>query len=158
QQGFARREDLFSKSKFGADEISQALINLEQTGEIILRQHIAADSEFWRKVREQAIRLIDAMHKETPERTGVDLNELRSALRIQKAEVFESLLADLCERGFVRKGSIVASASHRPKLPGQVQPVEKRIREALSKQPFDPPSRKAIESDPQARLVVRFLI
>jgi selenocysteine-specific elongation factor len=36
--------------------------------------------------------------------------------------------------------------------------VEKRIREALNREPFDPPSRKAIESDPQARQVVRFLI
>jgi selenocysteine-specific elongation factor len=36
--------------------------------------------------------------------------------------------------------------------------VEKRIREALTGQPFDPPSGKAIESDPRARQVVRFLI
>ena len=36
--------------------------------------------------------------------------------------------------------------------------MEKRIREALTGQPFDPPSRKAIESDAQARQVVRFLI
>ena len=39
-----------------------------------------------------------------------------------------------------------------------VQPVEKRIRESLTGQPFDPPSRKTIESDAQARQVVRFLI
>src|SRR5262249_1756414 len=43
-------------------------------------------------------------------------------------------------------------------LPTHVQPVEKRIREALFNQPFDPPSRKSIESDPQARQVTRFLI
>jgi len=158
RQGFARREVLLRKSQFRTDEISKALINLEQTGEIILRQHIAADCEFWRKVREQAIGLIDAMHKETPERAGVDLNEIRSALRIEEPEVLESLLADLCEGGFVRKGSVIARTSHRPKLPAQVQSIEQRIREALSKQPFDPPSRKAIESDPHARQVVRFLI
>ena len=158
RQGFARREVLLHKSQFTTDEISKALINLEQTGEIILRQHTAADCEFWRKVREQAIGLIDAMHKETPERAGVDLNEIRSALRIEEPEVLESLLADLCEGGFVRKGSVIARTSHRPKLPAQVQSIEQRIREALSKQPFDPPSRKAIESDPHARQVVRFLI
>ena len=32
------------------------------------------------------------------------------------------------------------------------------VREALSKRPFDPPSRREIESDPHARQVVRFLI
>ena len=68
------------------------------------------------------------------------------------------MLAELCDGDFIRKGSVVARISHRPKLPAQVQEVEKRVREALSKQPFDPPSRRTIESDSQARLVVRFLI
>jgi selenocysteine-specific elongation factor len=59
---------------------------------------------------------------------------------------------------FVRKASVIARASHRPRLPVGAQPVEKRIREALSEKPFDPPSRKAIEPDPRARQAVRFLI
>jgi selenocysteine-specific elongation factor len=158
RQGFARRENLLSKSRFSADEISEVLTNLEQSGEIVLSQHIAAHCEFWRKLGAQAIGLIDAAHKQTPERAGIDLSELRSALRIQDAEVLESLVADLCKGDFVRKGSVVAWTSHRPTLPAHLQPVEKRIRETLTGQPFDPPSRKAIESDPRARQVVRFLI
>ena len=158
RQGFARRENLLSKSRFSADEISEVLTYLEQSGEIVLSQHIAAHCEFWRKLGAQAIGLIDAAHKQTPERAGIDLSELRSALRIQDAEVLESLVADLCKGDFVRKGSVVAWTSHRPTLPAHLQPVEKRIRETLTGQPFDPPSRKAIESDPRARQVVRFLI
>ena len=158
RQGFARRENLLSKSRFSAGEISEVLTNLEQSGEIVLSQHIAAHCEFWRKLGAQAIGLIDAAHKQTPERAGIDLSELRSALRIQDAEVLESLVADLCKGDFVRKGSVVAWTSHRPTLPAHLQPVEKRIRETLTRQPFDPPSRKAIESDPRARQVVRFLI
>ena len=158
REGFARRESLLSKSRFSADEISEALINLEQNGEIIVCQHIAAGCEFWRKLRARAIGLIDAAHKETPERAGFDLGELRSALRTQEPEVFESLVADLCAGDFVRKASVIARTSYRPTLPVHAQPVEKRIRGALAEQPFDPPSRKAIESDPQARQVVRFLI
>jgi selenocysteine-specific elongation factor len=158
RQGFARRENLLSKSRFSADEISEVLTNLEQSGEIVLFQHVAAHCEFWRKLGAQAIGLIDAAHKQTPERAGIDLSELRSALRIQDAEVLESLVADLCKGDFVRKGSVVAWTSHRPTLPAHLQPVEKRIRETLTGQPFDPPSRKAIESDPRARQVVRFLI
>jgi selenocysteine-specific elongation factor len=102
--------------------------------------------------------LIDAAHKETPERAGIDLGELRSALRIQEPEVFESLVAHLCEGDFIRKGFVIARTSHRATLPLHLQPVEKRIREALTEQPFDPPPRKTIESDPPARQVVRFLI
>ena len=158
RQGFARRETLLSKSRFSADEISEALKNLEQTGAIVVCQHIAADCKFWRKLRAQAMGLIDAAHEETPECAGIDLGELRSALRIQEAEVLESLVEDLCKGDFVRKGPVIARTSHRPMLPVHVQPVEKRIREALTGQPFDPPSRKVMESDPHARQVVRFLI
>jgi selenocysteine-specific elongation factor len=158
REGFARRESLLSKSRFSADEISEALINLEENGGIVLRQHIAADCEFWRKLRAQAIGLIDATHNKTPERAGIDLGELHSALGVQEPEVLESLVSDLCEGDFVRKGSVMARTSHRPTLPVNVQSIEKRIREALIRQPFDPPSRKTIESDPEARQVVRFLI
>jgi selenocysteine-specific elongation factor len=158
RHGFADRENLLSKSRFSTDEISEALTRLQRDGEIILHQHIAANCEFWRKLRAKAIDLIDETHKRNPERAGVDLNELRPALRIQQPEVFESLVADLCKADFVRKGSVIARTSHQPTLPAHVQPAEKKIREALSKNPFDPPSRKAIESDPQARQVARFLI
>ncbi len=158
RQGFARRENLLSKSRFSADEISEALIHLEKDDAIVVRQHIAADCEFWRKLRAQAIGLIEAAHNESPERAGIALGELRSALGIQEPEVLESLVADLCKGDFVRKGSVIARTSHRPTLPVHVQSVEKRIREALNGQPFDPPSRKAIESDRQARQVVEFLI
>jgi selenocysteine-specific elongation factor len=147
-----------SKSRFRADEISQALRNLEATGEIIVCRHIAAGGEFWRKLRAKAISLIDAAHKESPDRAGIDLGELRSALGIQEPEVFELLAANLCDGDFVRKGSVIARTSHRPTLSIHLQPVEKRIRKALTAQPFDPPSRKAMESDPQARQVIRFLI
>src|SRR4029078_10600704 len=76
RQGFARRENLLSKSRFSADEISEALKNLEKNGGIIVCQNIAADREFWRKLRAQAIGLIDAAHKESPERAGINLGEL----------------------------------------------------------------------------------
>ena len=158
RHGFAYRQNLLSKSRFSADEISKVLTNLQQSGEIVLCQHIAADCEFWRKLRVQAIGLIDAVHKQTPERAGIDLSELRSALSIQEAEVIESLVADLSGGDFVRKGSVIARTSHHPTLPVHLAPVEKRIREALTGQPLDPPSRKSIESNPQARQVVRFLI
>jgi len=158
QQGFARRENLLTKSRFSADEISEALTNLEKNGEIIVRRDIAADCEFWRQLRAQAIGLVDAAHNESPDRVGIDLGELRSALRIQEPELLESLVTDLCKGNFVRKGSVIRRTSHRPTLPIHVQPVQKRIREALAEQPFDPPSRKAIEVNPETRQVVRFLI
>ena len=158
RHGFAPREDLLTKSPFTGDEISEALARLEQSGAIVMCRHIAVDREFWRELRAQAISLIDAGHQKFAERTGIDVGELRSALRVQPAEMLESLVADLCNGDFIRKGSVIARTSHRPTLPLHVQAVEKRICEALNGQPFDPPSRKALESDAKARQVMRFLI
>jgi selenocysteine-specific elongation factor len=156
--GFTQRANLLSKSRFGTDEIREALKRLQERGEIIQTQHIAVDSKLWRELRAQAIQLIDDAHKKNPERAGIDLSELRSALHIQEPQIIEALVADLCDRDFIRKGSIVARVSYRPTLPPRVQPLEKKIRETLSERPFDPPSRKTIESDARAQQIVRFLI
>ncbi|MGE5209551.1 MAG: selenocysteine-specific translation elongation factor [Alphaproteobacteria bacterium] len=156
--GFSARENILSKSRFNADEIGEALKRLEKQGAIVLRQRISVDCELWRALTTKAVRLIDEAHKQNPERAGVDLNELRSALGVQQPELFEALVADLCHGGFVRKGSAVARTSHRPALPAHFQEVLTKIREALSRQPFDPPSRKTIESDSEAQKIVRFLI
>lgn len=158
RHGFEQPENVLRKSQFSAKEISEALKRLQRRGEIILHQNLAVDSGLWRELSRQATRLIDQEHKQNPERAGVDLNEIRSALRIQEPEMFEALVSDLCKGDFIRKGSVLARTSHRRMLPTHIQPIEKKIREALSKQRFDPPPRKAIESDPQTQQVVRFLI
>jgi selenocysteine-specific elongation factor len=59
---------------------------------------------------------------------------------------------------FVRKGSAIARLSHRPALPPDLQLAATKIREALSKKPFDPLSRKEIALNPHAEQALRFLI
>jgi selenocysteine-specific elongation factor len=102
--------------------------------------------------------LIDEAHKQNPERAGLDLNELRSRLRIQESDVFEALTLDLCAGDFVRKGSVIARGQHRPALSAGLQSIERKIREALAQKLFDPPPRREIESDSHARQVVWFLV
>ena len=87
-RGFVRREGLLSKSHFGADEIGDAFLRLQRGNEIVGHGEIAADAKLWQKLRNQAIGLIDAAHKRNPERTGLDLNELRATLRDQPPDSF----------------------------------------------------------------------
>jgi selenocysteine-specific elongation factor len=157
-RGFVRRESLLSKSHFAADEIGDALLRLRRGNEIVAHGEIAADAKLWRSLCNRAILLIDGAHRRNPERTGLDLNELRSALRDQQSDVFNALIADLCADNFVRKGSAIARISHRPALPVELQPVERKICEALAKKPFDPPPRREIETDLHTQRVLRFLI
>jgi selenocysteine-specific elongation factor len=156
--GFTRREPSLRKSRFSDGEIAKASLRLQSRNEIIIRGDIAADAQTWQTLRARTIVFIDNAHEKNPERAGLDLKELRTALRDQTPEVFEALISDLCVADFVRKGSGIARLSHRPALPPDLQLTATKIREALSKKPFDPPSRKEIALNPHAEQTLRFLI
>jgi selenocysteine-specific elongation factor len=156
--GFVRKKLILTKSHFSSVEIAQALHRLQRDNEIVIHGEIAAESETWRTLRNRAGLLIDDAHKKNPELAGLDLNELRTALRDQSADVFEALIADLCSADFVSKGLVIARIGHRPALPAELQSVGAKISEALAKKPFDPPPRREVETDSNARRAVHFLI
>ena len=158
QRRFVPRKTLLARSHFSAGEISDALMGLQRNNRIVLSAEIAADGEFWQMLRNQMVGLIDRAHKQNPEHPGIDLSELRSVLPDQPENVFEALIAELCADDFVRKGSRMARASHQPELPARLQPFERKIREALSQKPFDPPPRHEVELDRNSQNVLRFLI
>ena len=155
---FVPRQSVLAKSHFSNAEIADALLCLQQNREIVVHGKIAANIQAWLALRDHTALLIDDALNRNPECRGVDLNELRAALRDQPGDVSEELIADICSDEFVRKESTIARRSHRPALPTQLQPVAAKIREALSEKPFDPPARKAIETGPDAQRVLRFLI
>ena len=156
--GFARKEAVLRKSHFSADEITEALQRLQRRGEIVIHQEIAADAQAWQTLRGRAIALIHDGHKRNPERAGLDLNKLRTALRDESSDVFEALISDLCAADFARRGSAIARVSHRPVLPANLHPVAMKIRAALAEKPFDPPSRKDFSEDRHLQQALRFLI
>src|ERR1700730_14201673 len=156
--GFTRREPSLRRSCFSDGEIAEASLRLQSRSEIIIRGDIAADAQTWQTLRARTIAFIDNAHEKNPERTGLDLKELRTALRDQPPEVFEALISDLCVADFVRRGSGIARLSHRPALPPDLQLAATKIRETLSKKPFDPLSRKEIALNSHAEQALRFLI
>jgi selenocysteine-specific elongation factor len=157
-RSFAPVQTVLRKSHFSAGEIAESLRRLHRRNEIVIYEEIAADAKTWEILRSRASLLIDDAHKKNPERVGLDLNDLRTALRDLPTNVFEALLSDLCSESFVRKGSAMARISHRPALPSKLQLAAKKIREALSNKPFDPPARKEIALDGSAQQVLQFLI
>jgi selenocysteine-specific elongation factor len=156
--GFVGRETVLRKSCFSADEIAEALQRLQRRNEIVMHEGTSADTQTWQTLRNRASGLIDDAHKRNPERAGLDLNELRTALRERSPGVFDALISDLCADDFVRKGSAIARTSHQLSLPLNLQPIEVKIREALSLKPFDPPARKELALDRNAQQTLRFLI
>jgi len=156
--GFARREMLLRKSRFSVAEIAEALLRLQRRNEIVLSEEIVANAEAWQAFRARATHLIDDAHKRDPERAGLDLSELRVALRDQLPDLFEALISDLCTHDFRRKDSGIARISYRPTLPLHLELAATKIREALAKKSSDPPSRKEIVLDRHAHQALQFLI
>jgi selenocysteine-specific elongation factor len=158
RRGTTTSSELLARSRFSAAEISTALQRLARREEIFLKDNIAADSNAWRMLRGCAERLIDETHRGHPERSGLELSELRSAFSDQSPEIVDTMIVDLCRRGFVRVGSTIARRSHRSTLPDAMEPIAQAIRERLNSNPFDPPARRQLTPDAPTQQTLKFLI
>ena len=149
---------VLQRSRFIATEIAKALQGLAQHGEIFLNNNVAAKMVVWRELRQRAADFIDAFHKKHPERRGLELTELRSELNAISPDVFDELVADLCQSGFARTGSAISRGAHRAVLPPQLQSAAEKVRSALMEKPFDPAGRKDLTKDREQQQALKFLI
>jgi selenocysteine-specific elongation factor len=149
---------LLECSRLSSQEIGTALQKLAKHGEIFLSENIAVKMTAWREMRNRAAQLIDANHKEHPERRGLELTELRSNMISLAPNVFDALVVDLCSTEFVRAESAIARATHRAALPAKLKSAADKIRTALAMKRFDPPSRKDFAKDKEQEQALRFLI
>ena len=160
RDGATVRPGLLLKSRFSAKEISDAVSHLVVERRAIASGNLVADAAWWQSLRQRVIDLIDAGHRAHPERSGLPLNELRVALEkdLPTPEIFDAVLADLCQSGFAQAGVAIRRATHRPALPPQLQAAGTKLRAALTAKPLDPPSRKELAPDASTQQALRFLL
>ena len=149
---------LLLRARFSSNEIAEAVERLYAKGAIFLYENVIASARAWLELRKRAAELIDAAHRAHRERSGLELSELRANSGLEREEVFDALVADLCRDEFIRVGSAIARRSHRAVLPPQLIAVAENIRALLSAKPFDPPARQAVEASGGTPEVLRFLI
>jgi selenocysteine-specific elongation factor len=157
-RGFAPIQGLLGKSHFSSTEIIGALLDLQGRKEIVIHEKIAANASNWQTLQDRVTHLIDNALSKNPERIGYNLSDLRAALGDKSTDVFEALIAEMCSHDFIRKESTITRRLHRPALPTKLELVAARIREELSKKPFDPPPRRELERDLEAQRVLKFLV
>jgi selenocysteine-specific elongation factor len=158
-----RAEDpgrLLVRSRFGAAAISGASSQLIASGELVYAGDFICDAAWWQALQRRAAEAIDARHRAHPEQSGFPLTELRKAVEAElpSAELFDALVEALCQNDFVRAGTTIRRATHRPALPPRLQAAGDNLRVALGTKPFDPPSRKELAPDPVAQQALRFLL
>jgi len=140
-----RRSELLQQSSFSASEISQAI----RPDQVIERYDLLLDAVWWEERCQQAASVIDAAHRQHPNRMGLELAQLRDALagELPFPSLCDILIADLSKQGFVKSGEQIARRAHRPSLPPSLQAAGAKIRVALAAKEFDPPSVKELAPD-----------
>ncbi len=154
------RASLLHKSTFSTAEIDAATRRLLSAATALPAGDLLVDAAWWQALRQRAANLIDASHREHPERIGPKLAELRAALGrgLPTPELFDPLVSNLVEKGeWIRVGASVRRAAHRPRLPAALQASGDRLRAALAAKPFEPPSRQELAPDGASRQALRFL-
>ena len=155
-----RRSRAFVKTRFSKQDIDQAADQLAREGKVIAAGDMLIVAAGWAAVTRRAAQLIDDVHREHPERQGLSLTDLRNTLTKEFPidDLFDSLVAGLCEQSFTRAGSIIQRASHRAQLPAPLRAAGETLRRALSTQPLEPPSRKELTPDASSQRALKFLI
>lgn len=155
-----RRSRAFLKTPFGTEDVDAASEQLATEGTVVALGDMLADAAAWTAAFRKATQLVDSYHLKHPERQGLSLTDLRNAItdEFPVSDVFDSLVAALCERDFARSGSTIQRASHRAQLPEPLRAAGETLRRSLAAQPLEPPSRKELAPDAASQRALKFLI
>lgn len=155
RDGVARRDSLLRPSHFTSGQIESGLAD---AATVIALGSWLADTAQWTALRETCAGLIDAEHRNHPERPGLPLDQLRPHAERAFAghDIFEELLKDLESHGFHRHQTHIANRNHRPALPAHLRDAGEQIRAAVNS--IDPTARKTLAESPTGRAALQFLI
>lgn len=155
------RDQLLAQSSFSEGSIEQAVAHLAEQGAIVVGRSSISDASWWQALMQHSAEAIDTEHAAHPQRTGLPLADLRSAIAPhipRDVDIFDDLIAALRKDGFTQTNAAIARSAHRPALPAHLQASAEQIRVMLSRQAFDPPSRKQLTPDSRAFQALKFLI
>jgi selenocysteine-specific elongation factor len=155
-----RRSQAFLKTPFGTEDVDAAIEQLARQGTLVAQGDMLVDAAAWRAATARAAQLVDDFHRKHPERQGLPLTDLRNTIidEFPMSDVFDSLVAAMCEQGFTRSGSTIQRSSHRAQLPDPLRAAGETLRRALAAQPLEPPSRKELAPDAASQRALKFLI
>jgi selenocysteine-specific elongation factor len=153
------RSQALWRSNFSREEVDAAANQLIQEGLVVGVGESLLSAGIWNAAQDKAAELVEEAHRAHPEQLGLPLVELRRQLQeIPLDPFFDSLIAALCNAGFVRSGSVIRRSTHRAQLPQSLQAAGERLRRSLAERPLEPPSRKELTPDAASQKALKFLL
>ena len=158
RDGAVKDDTVLLQSRFSALEIDEAGRALETSGALVRHPPWLIEKEAWCSAEQAASSTIDAHHTKHPQTSGIPLVQLREQVlpQLPDAALFALLLEDLCKKGFEQSETVVRRAAHKAELPKHLEATAARMREALTSQPLQPPSRKELVTDASSEQVLGY--
>jgi selenocysteine-specific elongation factor len=149
-------KEIVSRSRLEAEPATQALQENLENGQLLQLEdgNITTTSDLlviaaphWNALRDKAVQILQAYHKNFPLRRGIPREELKSRLKLQP-RVFNALVRKLvAESKLVEAGSALATPGHEIKFDGGQQAKVQGLMRRFASSPYSPPSVKESQSE-----------
>ena len=144
-------KEVVSRSRLEADPAAQALqISLDngqllqfENGDLTITSDLLViPTPHWKSLRDHAVQIVQAYHKNFPLRRGTPREELKSRLKITP-RVFNALIKKLAfDSILIDSGGTVSTPEHEIKFENSQQDKIKGLMQRFAQNPFSPPSVK----------------
>ncbi len=149
-------KEVVTRSRLEAEPATQALQETLENGQLIQLEdgNLAISSDLlviamphWSAIRDKAIQMVQAYHKNSPLRRGIPREELKSRLKLQ-TRVFNALVKKLvAENEIVEAVNALAIIGHEIKFDSGQQTKVQSLMRKIAENPYSPPSVKESQAE-----------
>ena len=149
-------KEIVTRSRLEAEPATQALQELLDDGQLLQLEDgsstISSDilviaAPHWNTMRDTAIQMVQAYHKNSPLRRGIPREELKSRLKLQP-RAFNALVKKLVvENEIVEAGNVLAVVGHEIRFDSVQQAKVQGLMRKFAQNPYSPPSVKESQAE-----------
>ncbi len=138
------RKDILSSSNFSQSQIESSLVELEQSGEILLTENLVIDKSRWQEALSEITEEVEKTHQKFPYRIGLKSAELSGRLKADENLLAEAISHLVKSDKIVQQGAYLRLSSHQPKLSPEQKSLSNKILERFAAHPLSPPTKEEI--------------
>lgn len=149
-------KEVLTRSRLEAKPATQALQEILDNGQLLQLEAgiLAITSDLlviaaphWSALRDKAIQIVQAYHKNFPLRSGIPREELKSRLKLQP-RAFNALVKKLVvENAIVEAGNALAIVGHEIRFDSGQQAKVQELMRKFAQSPYSPPSVKESQAE-----------
>jgi selenocysteine-specific elongation factor len=161
------RDRLLAEIDFSEDEIQELVRQAVKSRMAIVTGPLVVEPSLWDQIRRSARAIILGHHQAHPESAGLPVSELRAyiardfKLQFRKrfaAPVADGIVSELCAGEFRGANGVIRHGSHQPALPPRLQKPGNMLRERLTRDGLNPPSRAQLCPSDGLQQALRFMV